>query len=79
MLTSPTNIAQGARHVLSELGVPVRAHRDRIESRRARTHETRFLDIAPGVDVIAHTRVSVAADGTPIRVLASVLPSDRWT
>lgn len=78
-LTSPADITQGARHVLRELGIPMHSHRDRIESRRARTHEIQFLDIAPGVAVLAHTRVSHTQDGTPMRVLASVLPSDRWT
>lgn len=77
-LTSPEDIRRGARHVLRELGLEMVHHHDVIESRRAHNNEVSMLDIAPGVAVIAHTRVSFTREGRPMRVLASVLPSDRW-
>ncbi|NMO92110.1 GntR family transcriptional regulator [Actinomycetospora sp. TBRC 11914] len=77
-LASPADISTGARHVLKDLDLEMHRHRDRIECRRAHNHEVEQLDIAPGVSVIAHTRVSYTEDGLPMRVLASVLPSDRW-
>jgi GntR family transcriptional regulator len=77
-LASPADISRGARHVLKDLGLEMRRHQDRIECRRALNLEVDLLGIAPGVSVIAHTRVSYTREGLPMRVLASVLPSDRW-
>lgn len=78
-VTSPENITEGGRHVLAELGLAMTRHRDVIESRRAHNTEVQRLGIAPGVAVMAHTRVSCTRYDVPIRVLATVLPSDRWT
>jgi GntR family transcriptional regulator len=77
-LASPADISTGARYVLTDLGLEMHRHRDQIECRRAHNDEVELLDIAPGVAVIAHTRVSYTQKGLPMRVLASVLPSDRW-
>ncbi len=77
-LASPEDIGTGARHVLKDLGLEMRRHKDQIECRRAHNQEVELLGIAPGVSVIAHTRVSSTRKGLPMRVLASVLPSDRW-
>lgn len=77
-ITSPADITRGARHVLAELGYAMHRHADLVESRRPHASEVRKLNIAPGLPVIAHTRVSRAENGTPVRLLASVLPSDRW-
>jgi GntR family transcriptional regulator len=77
-LASPVDIETGARHELKRLGIEMHHHRDQIECRRAHNHEVEQLEIARGVAVIAHSRVSYTRSGLPMRVLASVLPSDRW-
>ena len=77
-LASPADISTGARHILKALDLEMHRHRDQIDCRRAHNHEVELLDIAPGVAVIAHNRVSYTREGRPMRVLASVLPSDRW-
>lgn len=77
-IASPANITRGARHVLIDLGLAMRQHRDTITSRRPHTREVADLDIAPGLSVICHDRLSRTEEGRPIRLLRSVLPSDRW-
>ena len=78
VLARPANISRGARHVLHDMGLGLDHHRDSIRSRRPHDHEVQTLGIAPGLSVLAHTRISYTADDQPVRLLASVLPSDRW-
>jgi GntR family transcriptional regulator len=77
-IADPEDIREGGRHVLAQLDLGMTAHRDAIVARRPTQTEVQLLDIAPGCSVIAHNRLSFTANGRPIRLLASVLPSDRW-
>jgi GntR family transcriptional regulator len=77
-IASPADIPQGGRHILAELGLAMTSHEDEIRCRRPSRAEAGQLGIQPGCAVIAHNRLSSTADGKPIRLLATVLPSDRW-
>jgi GntR family transcriptional regulator len=78
-LADPADIARGGRWVLAELGAAMNHHQDSIEARRPHVHERSTLDIAPGLAVITHQRLSATAEGRPVRLMRSVFPSDRWT
>jgi GntR family transcriptional regulator len=77
-IADPADIPEGGRHVLAQIGIGMAAYRDAIVARRPTQTEVQLLDIAPGSSVIAHNRLSFTANGSPLRLLASVLPSDRW-
>jgi GntR family transcriptional regulator len=77
-LAEPADITIGARHLLGEMGAGLHHHRDTIECRRPHDREVQVLGIASGLFVLAHTRISYTEDDRPVRLLASVLPSDRW-
>ncbi|SDG63437.1 GntR family transcriptional regulator [Pseudonocardia oroxyli] len=77
-IADPADITRGGRHVLADLGLGLASYRDSIVVRRPTRDEVRQLEIAPGCAVMAHTRVSRTSEGTPVRVLVSILPSDRW-
>lgn len=77
-ITDPRDITEGGRHILAKLGHGMAQHEDAIVARRPRRDEIRLLGIAPGCSVIAHNRLSFTKEGQPIRLLATVLPSDRW-
>lgn len=77
-IADPDDIPEGGRHVLAKLGLAMEAHRDAIMARRPTQPEIQLLELAPGCSVIAHNRLSFTAGGHPIRLLASILPSDRW-
>jgi GntR family transcriptional regulator len=80
VVAKPENVPTGLRHVLAELGYPMVHHDDCITARRPHKRELQQLSLAPGLPVIAHNRTSYYTAGreNPIRVLASVLPADRW-
>jgi GntR family transcriptional regulator len=77
-LENPDNIQRGGRHVLREMGLEMVRHRDSIRSRRPHSREISELGISPGLPVIRHDRLSLAADGRPVRFMSSSFPSDRW-
>jgi GntR family transcriptional regulator len=77
-IADPEDIYEGGRFVLADLGIGMAVHRDAIVARRPTHTEVQLLDIAPGCSVIAHNRLSFTAADRPIRLLASILPSDRW-
>jgi GntR family transcriptional regulator len=77
-VADPADITTGLRHVLADLGYPMVRHHDTVVARRPHRREIEALSLAPGLPVIAHNRTSFTADGTAIRVLAWILPSDRW-
>jgi GntR family transcriptional regulator len=77
-IADPEDITEGGRHILVKLGIGMASHRDAIIARRPSHAEVQLLDIAPGCAVIAHNRLSCTVTGQPIRLLATVLPSDRW-
>jgi GntR family transcriptional regulator len=77
-IADAADITEGGRHILTGLNVGMATHRDSIVARRPSGGEVRDLGIAPGCAVIAHNRLSSTAEGAPIRLLATVLPSDRW-
>ena len=77
-IADPADIKTGARHVLADLGHEMVSHHDAITARRPHRREMRDLDIAPAVAVIEHARTSSTGDGTPVRYMLSILPSDRW-
>jgi len=77
-LADPKDIARGGRHVLNELGYEMVTHRDCIGARRPHRGERNALDIAPGLSLLTHDRISSTKDGQPVRFMRSVYPSDRW-
>ncbi len=77
-IASPENIARGGRHVLREMGLEMVRHRDTIRARRPHSREISELGISYGLAVIRHERTSFAANGRPVRYMASAFPSDRW-
>ncbi len=78
-ISSPANITTGGRHVLRNMGYEMVRHVDKIRARRPHQTEMAILGVAPALSMITHTRVSFTATGKPIRVMLSVLPSDRWS
>ncbi|GLZ43525.1 GntR family transcriptional regulator [Actinokineospora sp. NBRC 105648] len=77
-ISSPVNISTGGRHILEDMGYGMTHHDDTIRARRAHADEMNWLNVAPGLAMMVHTRLSVTAEGFPIRFMVSVLPSDRW-
>jgi GntR family transcriptional regulator len=77
-IANPADIKRGGRHVLRESGFEMVRHRDSIRSRRPHVREIAELQISAGLPMIRHDRISYAADGRAIRLMASSFPSDRW-
>uniref|UniRef100_UPI003F496481 GntR family transcriptional regulator n=1 Tax=Amycolatopsis sp. CA-096443 TaxID=3239919 RepID=UPI003F496481 len=78
-IADPADIARGGRHVLRELGYEMVRHDDTIGGGGPRQREIAELNIAGGLSMIRHDRISHTADGRPIRLMCSSFPSDRWT
>lgn len=78
LIADKADIPTGGRHVLREIGLEMRRHSDEFLCRRPRERESIELKIPGGCLVIAHRRTSYTAEGTPVRLLENVLPSDRW-
>lgn len=77
-IASAADIPTGGRHILRDIGLEMVRHSDEFVSRRPYGRESDLLEIPGGCSVTAHNRISYTADGTPVRLLASILPSDRW-
>lgn len=63
--------------VLAAIGRPQARYRDEIRIRMPSKAETEQLDVVAGTPVAEHTRTGYAADGTPLRVMITVVPGDR--
>lgn len=73
----PGDISRGAGRILAERGHLQMRFRDEITSRMPHPDETDRLELGPGTPVTVHMRTGYDSDGTPVRVLMTVLPSDK--
>lgn len=64
--------------LLASIGYPQHSLSDHIRGRMPSRDETDGLDIASGTPVIEHIRIGYAADHTPVRVMVTIAPTDRW-
>lgn len=64
--------------LLASVGYPQRALSDHIRGRMPSRNESEALHIASGIPVIEHVRIGYAIDETPVRVMITVVPTDRW-
>jgi GntR family transcriptional regulator len=78
-ITDPDDIPQGANKVLDDLGRPQVRFQDEITVRMPAADETHTLQIGPGTPVACLARIGYDADDTPVRLLITVLPGDRYT
>ncbi|MET9260364.1 GntR family transcriptional regulator [Amycolatopsis sp. NPDC004079] len=77
-IAEPADITRGGRHVLREHGYEMVRHHDTINAGRPHKREIDELEIAGGLPVIRHDRISYTADGRAVRLMSSSFPSDRW-
>jgi GntR family transcriptional regulator len=73
----PSDIARGANEVLAEKGYRQERMLDEIFVRMPTPDEAQRLDLGPGTPVASHVCTGKTSDGTPVRVVVSVLPGDR--
>ena len=78
-ITEPDDIPQGANRVLDELGHAQVRFQDEITVRMPTADEAAALQIGPGTPVACLARVGYDANDTPVRLLSTVLPGDRYT
>lgn len=71
--------SQGANKMLDELGHAQVRFEDEITVRMPNTDEARTLRIGPGTPVACLARVGYDAEDTPVRLVSTVLPGDRYT
>lgn len=76
-IAQPADVLPGAYAVLESLGRGWVRSRDEITVRMPSHEEAARLRLADGTPVASHVRTSYAADGTPVRVQACVMPGDR--
>jgi DNA-binding GntR family transcriptional regulator len=76
LLAEPGDVvAKGG--VLKAIGHPQHHFVDEIAIRMPTVEEVSRLSIPPGTPVAEHTRTGYEEDGTPLRVMISILPGDR--
>lgn len=73
----PEDIARGAGRVLAEKGHQQVRFQDEITSRMPTPEEAERLQLGPGTPVTIHSRTGFDQDGLPVRVLLTILPSDK--
>jgi GntR family transcriptional regulator len=74
----PDAISTGIYRVLAEHGYPQHRAVDEIFVRMPVPEEVRLLKLEPGTPVAYHLRTGQTGTGTPVCVLANVLPGDRY-
>ncbi|MFI6662734.1 GntR family transcriptional regulator [Streptomyces sp. NPDC050523] len=73
----PEDIARGAGRVLVEQGHRQMRFQDEITSRMPNPEESERLALGPGTPVTVHSRTAYDQDDQPVRVLLTILPSDK--
>jgi len=76
-IMAPGDIARGANRVLAELGHKQERVLDEFHVRMPTPQEVERLKLNPGTPVASHVATGVTKDGTPVRVVHSILPGDR--
>ncbi len=76
-IMSPGDISRGAGRILTEKGHRQVRFRDEITSRMPTPDEAERLDLGPGTPVSVHVRTGYDAEDLPVRVLVTILPSDK--
>lgn len=64
--------------LLASVGHPQRSLTDRIRGRMPTHDEAALLDLGAGTPVIEHMRTGYEENQQPVRVMVTIIPTDRW-